>query len=57
MEQDQKAKGFERLADRSRVDARMRRDDEAYTEDQQQALLSELRDYRITNRVQGKPMR
>ena len=57
MDQDQKAKGFERLADQSRQDARMRRDDEAYTDDQQQALFSELRDYRITNRVAGKAMR
>jgi len=57
MIEDPKPKGFERLAAQSRVDARMRKDDEAYTDVQQQALLSELRDYRITNRVQGKPMR
>jgi hypothetical protein len=57
MNEDQTpTKGFERLAERSRVDARMRKDNEAYTEEQQHALLSELRDYRISNRVAGKPM-
>jgi hypothetical protein len=39
------------------VDARMRKDDEAYTPEQQKALVSELRDYRITYPVNGKPIR
>jgi len=56
MNADEKPKGFERLAAQSRSDARMRRDDEAYTSEQQQALLSELRDHRITYRVAGRPL-
>ena len=56
LNEQQRDGGFERLAQDARVDARMRSDTKPYTEQQREALLRELCNYRVRHGSRGSTL-